>query len=74
MKAGVLAIAAAIATGVSAGEHQHQHAHKRHAHKAFHIERELDSTGSEPTCGTGCTTIYETITGEMTRTLVVQSR
>jgi len=70
MKGAILAVALAVANGVSATEH---HAHRRHAHKAFHMERELNSTGSEPTCGTGCTTIYETITGAMTRMFVVYS-
>jgi hypothetical protein len=69
MKAGVLAVAAALASGVNAGEY---HAHRRHAHKAFHMERELNTTVSEETCGVGCTTIYETITGAMTRKLGVE--
>lgn len=62
MKAGVLAVAAAIVSGV-AGKH---HALRRHAHEAFHLERGLLTTGSapEPTCG--CTTIYTTITGAPT--------
>jgi hypothetical protein len=66
MKAGVLAIAAAIATGVNANG---GHAGRRHAHQAFHMERGLSlTTGApEPTCG--CTTIYTTITGEATRKL-----
>lgn len=68
MKAGVFAVAAAMAAGVSAG-----HANRRHAHEAFHLERGLLSTGTavEPTCG--CTTIYTTITGEGTRMLKVSS-
>ena len=64
MKAGVIAVAAAIATGASAG-----HAARRHAHEAFHMERGLYLTtgaAAEPTCG--CTTIYTTITGEGSRT------
>jgi len=67
MKAGVLAIAAAIASGVTASGN---HAGRRHAHQAFHLERDLLlTTGSspEPTCG--CTTIYYTVTGEATRKL-----
>jgi hypothetical protein len=67
MRAGVLAVAAAFASGVSAGKH---HAARRHAHEAFHLERGLLLTtgaASEPTCG--CTTIYTTITGEGTRML-----
>lgn len=61
MKAGVIAVAAAMAAGASAG-----HAGRRHAHEAFHVERGLLTTGkaAEPTCG--CTTIYTTITGEGT--------
>ncbi len=67
MKAGVIAVAAALATGVSAGKH---HIARRHAHEAFHLERGLNlttATPPEPTCG--CTTIYTTITGEGTRML-----
>lgn len=69
MKAGVIAVAAALAGGAAAQPGKH-HA-RRHAHEAFH-ERDLyltavTGTGSapEPTCG--CTTIYTTITGEGTR-------
>ena len=65
MKAGVLAIAAALATGVVAKGH----AARRHAHEAFHLEKkgyELSTApASEATCG--CTTIYTTITGGATR-------
>jgi hypothetical protein len=61
MKAGFLAVAAAIASGVSAKGHHHG----RHNHEAFHLERGLYSTGSPETCG--CTTIYTTIYGEATR-------
>ena len=63
MKAGVLAIAAAIASGVSAGNH---HAARRHAHEAFHMERGLMMTAPAPNATCGCTTIYTTITGEAT--------
>ncbi|CZR50964.1 related beta-glucosidase btgE [Phialocephala subalpina] len=62
MKAGVIAVAAAMAAGASAG-----HAGRRHAHEALHVERGLLLTtgkAAEPTCG--CTTIYTTITGEGT--------
>ncbi|KAL2072609.1 hypothetical protein VTL71DRAFT_11952 [Oculimacula yallundae] len=66
MKAGVIAVAAALAGGAAAQPGK-QHA-RRHAHEAFH-GRALYltapvGTGSapEPTCG--CTTIYTTITGE----------
>lgn len=62
MKAGVIAVAAAMAAGASAG-----HAGRRHAHDALHMERGLLLTtgkAAEPTCG--CTTIYTTITGEGT--------
>ncbi|EHL03330.1 putative beta-glucosidase btgE [Glarea lozoyensis 74030] len=63
MKAGFLAIAAAVAVGVNAKQN---HAARRHAHQAFHLERGLmaTGTGSPETCG--CTTIYTTITGEGT--------
>ena len=67
MKAGVIAVAAALAGGAAAQPGKHV---RRHAHEAFH-ERGLyltavTGTGSapEPTCG--CTTIYTTITGEGT--------
>lgn len=69
MKAGVLAVAAALASGVIAGEH-HAHAARRHAHEAFHMERGLNLTtgkSPEPTCG--CTTVYYTVTGEGSRML-----
>lgn len=59
MKAGFLAIAAALATGVVAKGH----AARRHAHEAFHLEKK--EYAPEPTCG--CTTIYTTITGSPTR-------
>jgi hypothetical protein len=67
MKAGVLAIAAALATGVVAKGH----AARRHAHEAFHLEKrglEL-TTGSAPEATCGCTTIYTTITGGATSML-----
>jgi len=66
MKAGVLAFAAALASGV-AGKN---HAGRRHAHEAFHLKRDLLLTDSapEPTCG--CTTIWTTITGEATSMLI----
>ncbi|KAH7417358.1 hypothetical protein BKA64DRAFT_298674 [Cadophora sp. MPI-SDFR-AT-0126] len=67
MKAGVIAVAAALAGGAAAQPGKHV---RRHAHEAFH-ERGLyltavTGTGSapEPTCG--CTTVYTTITGEGT--------
>jgi len=70
MKAGVIAVAAALAGGAAAQPGK-QHA-RRHAHEAFHARGLYPSalvgtgTGSapEPTCG--CTTIYSTITGEAT--------
>lgn len=71
MKAGVFAVAAALAATVAA----EGHAGRRHAHEAFHLARGLvTGTGlsPEPTCG--CTTIYTTITGEATRMLNPQSR
>lgn len=67
MKAGVLAVAAAMATGVM-GKHA-----RRHNHEAFHLEQRnypisskaaVTGTGAPETCG--CTTIYTTITGEGT--------
>ena len=68
MKAGILAVAAAIATGVSAGNH---HA-ARHNHEAFHLGRGLESSAPAPNATMcGCTTIYTTITGEGTRTFDV---
>jgi hypothetical protein len=62
MKAGFLAVAAAIASGVSAKAITTV----VHNHEAFHLERGLYSTGVPETCG--CTTIYTTIYGEATRT------
>ncbi|KAH8603067.1 glycoside hydrolase superfamily [Bisporella sp. PMI_857] len=66
MKAGVLAVAAAIATGASAANH----AGRRHAHAAFHGEAKRDyavfPTGVEPEPTCGCTTIYSTWYGEPT--------
>lgn len=64
MKAGLFAVAAAVASGVNAVNH----AGRRHAHQDFHLARNLLTTAAaEPTCG--CTTIYTTITGEPTRQL-----
>jgi hypothetical protein len=69
MKAGFLAVAAAIASGVSAKGHKHS---ARHNHEAFHAERGIYATGvystgvAEATCG--CTTIVSTVYGEATRT------
>jgi hypothetical protein len=61
MKAGLLAVAAAMAAGVSAKGHKHA----RHNHEAFHAERGM----ANETCVAGCTTIYTTIYGEATRML-----
>jgi hypothetical protein len=59
MKATVVAAAAALlAGGVSAGRSSHGH---RHAHAMFE-KKGVDSD----VCTPGCTTIYSTITGEMT--------
>jgi hypothetical protein len=69
MKAGLLAVAAAMAAGVSAKSHGHGHDHRRHAHEIFHAERGL----ANETCVAGCTTIYSTIYGEATRTLRITS-
>ena len=56
MKGGIAAAAiAAMATGANAINH-------RHAHEVFHNKRVVESG---ETCG--CTTIWETITGEPTR-------
>ncbi|KAK4128218.1 glycoside hydrolase family 17 protein [Parathielavia appendiculata] len=60
MKAAVLAAAAAmVAGGVSAGRsHGHRHAHALFEKKGLN--------GTDEVCKPGCTTIYSTITGEMT--------
>ena len=63
MKAGFLAVATAMAVGVSASGH----AGRRHAHEAFHLARGLLTTGPAPEATCGCTTIYTTIYGEATR-------
>lgn len=56
MKGGIaVAAMAAMATGANAVNH-------RHAHEAFHHKR-----GPEANETCGCTTIWETITGEPTR-------
>jgi hypothetical protein len=56
MKGGIAAAAiAALATGANA-------INRRHAHEVFHNKRVAES---DETCG--CTTIWETITGEPTR-------
>ena len=69
MKAGFLAVAAAIASGVSAKGHKHG---ARHNHEAFHAERGVYATGvyssGAPNATCGCTTIVSTIYGEATRT------
>jgi hypothetical protein len=64
MKAGVLAVAAALATGaVAHGNHA-----RRHAHEAFHEKKGLYlTTGSEPE-----PTIVTTITGSPTSMLILQ--
>lgn len=68
MKSAIFAVAAAIATSASASHL------KRHAHEAVHQEIKLRALGtgtsglvptgipSNSTCG--CSTVYETITGE----------
>lgn len=59
MKAGYLALAAAIANGVNG-----KHAARRHAHEVFHMERQVNLTTAEPAAPScGCTTTYTTITG-----------
>jgi hypothetical protein len=62
MKATILAAAAAmLAGGASAGRsHGHRHAHDLFAKKGLNV--------TEDVCTPGCTTIYSTITGEMTST------
>lgn len=56
MKGGIaIAAVAAMATGATAINH-------RHAHEMFHNKRVAETN---QTCG--CTTIWETITGEPTR-------
>ena len=62
MKAAVVAAAAAmLAGGVSAGRsHGHRHAHAMFEKKGLENRNDV--------CTPGCTTIYSTITGEMTST------
>jgi hypothetical protein len=67
MKAGVLAIAAAIVGGVNANI---DHAGRRHAHQAFHMGRNLLSTSTPENATCGCTTIYSTYYGEATSMLL----
>lgn len=58
MKAGVLAVAAAIAGGVNARDFG-----RRHGHQDFHARGLLATgTGSSESCG--CTTVWSTVTGE----------
>jgi hypothetical protein len=64
MKAGLLAVAAAMASGVVASQHNHA----RHNHAAFHNARGLMSTGAaDATCD--CSTVWYTTTGAPTREL-----
>ncbi|KAF7958503.1 hypothetical protein EAE96_002046 [Botrytis aclada] len=58
MKAGVLAVAAAIAGGVNARD-----LGRRHGHQDFH-ERGLLATGAPSSESCGCTTVWSTVTGE----------
>ncbi|TGO54518.1 hypothetical protein BCON_0106g00350 [Botryotinia convoluta] len=58
MKAGVLAVAAAIAGGVNARD-----LGRRHGHQDFH-ERGLLATGASSSESCGCTTVWSTVTGE----------
>lgn len=62
MKAGLVAVAAAMASGVVA----HKHNHARHNHAAFHAPRNL-VTGGGPDATCDCKTVYYTTTGEPTR-------
>jgi hypothetical protein len=64
MKAGLLAVAAAMASGAAASKHNHA----RHNHAAFHNNHNVvrDLTGyPEATCD--CSTVYYTTTGAPTR-------
>ncbi|KAF7937721.1 uncharacterized protein EAE97_007517 [Botrytis byssoidea] len=58
MKAGVLAVAAAIAGGVNARD-----LGRRHGHQEFH-ERGLLATPASSSESCGCTTVWSTVTGE----------
>ncbi|TGO28979.1 hypothetical protein BPAE_0020g00240 [Botrytis paeoniae] len=58
MKAGVIAVAAAIAGGVNARD-----LGRRHGHQDFH-ERGLLATGASSSESCGCTTVWSTVTGE----------
>ncbi|KAF5878635.1 putative cell wall glucanase protein [Botrytis fragariae] len=58
MKAGVLAVAAAIAGGVNARD-----LGRRHGHQDFH-ERGLLATAASSSESCGCTTVWSTVTGE----------
>lgn len=65
MKAGLFAVAAAMATGVVASKHNH-----RHNHAAFHNARGLAGTGvPDADCTCDCSTVYYTTTGAPTREL-----
>jgi hypothetical protein len=71
MKVSVVAAAAAmLASGVSAARHHgHRHAHalfeKRGTNVTDDVSDDIDDIIDDEVCG--CTTIYSTITGEMTR-------
>jgi hypothetical protein len=68
MKGAIVAAAAAmLAGGVSAARaHGHRHAHALFEKKGVEAADEV--------CTPGCTTIYSTITGEMTRMCTPQAR
>lgn len=60
MKAAIVAAAAAVLAGGVSANHGHNH-HRRH--KALFEKKGL---ASDEVCTPGCTTIYSTITGDIT--------
>jgi hypothetical protein len=69
MKAGLFAVAAAMASGVVADSHNHA----RHNHAAFHNARGLAGTApavADDNCTCDCSTVYYTTTGAPTRELI----
>lgn len=64
MKAAIVAAAAAVfAGGASAARHHHHH---RHAHRALFDKRGGVHNSDTDVCVPSCTTIYSTITGDLT--------
>jgi len=67
MKATVLAVAAAIVTGVAGEHHARRHAHGHLHHAQMEAKRSLVlTTAASPNATCGCTTIYSTFYGEPT--------